>query len=113
MPVTGLTMAQATGDPIILGLVDSLIKECIKVARANDIILGFEYYQSAVEYLKTAGHHKPSMLMDIEANRRTEIDFINGKFVEYGKQAGIETPYNATLQSLVKGLESMMESGKK
>ncbi len=42
--VTGLTMAQATSDPIIFGIVDALVKECIKVARANDIILGFDYY---------------------------------------------------------------------
>jgi 2-dehydropantoate 2-reductase len=46
------------------------------------------------------------MLMDIEANRRTEVDYINGKFIEYGQQAGIETPYNNTLRALVKGLES-------
>ena len=46
------------------------------------------------------------MLMDIEANRRTEIDFINGKFVEYGAQTDIPTPYNKTLVALVKGLES-------
>jgi 2-dehydropantoate 2-reductase len=111
--VTGLTMAQATNDPIILGLVDALVKECIKVARANDIFLGFDYYPNAIEYMKNAGNHKPSMLMDIEARRRTEIDFINGKFVEYGKQAGLETPYNASLQSLVKGLESVMESARR
>jgi 2-dehydropantoate 2-reductase len=107
--VTGLTMAQAVSDPIILGLVDALVKECVKVARANDIVLGFDYYPLALEYMKTAGGHKPSMLMDIEAGRRTEIDFMNGKFVEYGKRAGIETPYNATLLALVKGLESATE----
>ena len=50
------------------------------------------------------------MLMDIENKRRTEIDFMNGKFIEYGIRAGIETPYNNTLQSLVKGLESTMRS---
>jgi len=111
--VTGLTMAQATSDPIILGLVDALMKECIKVARANDIFLGFDYYPHAMEYIKNAGNHKPSMLMDIEAKRRTEIDFINGKFVEYGKQAGLETPYNASLQSLIKGLESAIESARR
>ena len=59
-----------------------------------------------MDYMGNAGDHKPSMLMDIENGRRTEIDFINGKFVEYGKRAGIETPYNNTLRSLVKGLES-------
>jgi 2-dehydropantoate 2-reductase len=106
--VTGLTMSQAMNDPIIFHLVDSLVKECVKVARANEIMLGWGFYPNAIEYMRNAGNHKPSMLMDIENRRRTEIDYINGKFVEYGRQAGIETPYNLTLQSLVKGLESKL-----
>jgi 2-dehydropantoate 2-reductase len=104
--VTGLTMAQAMNDPIVFRIVDALVKECVKVARANEIQLGWEFYPHAINYMKNAGNHKPSMLMDVEAGRRTEIDFINGKFVEYGLQAGIDTPYNATLQSLVKGVHS-------
>jgi 2-dehydropantoate 2-reductase len=51
--------------------------------------------------------------MDIEAGRRTEVDYINGKFVEYGLRAGLDTPFNKTLMSLVKGLESSIESRKK
>ena len=104
--VTGLTMAQAMTDPIVFNIVDSLVKECIKVARANEIDLGWDFYPHAIEYMGKAGDHKPSMLMDIELHRRTEVDFINGKFVDYGQQAGIETPYNITLRALVKGLES-------
>ncbi len=104
--VTGLTMAQAMNDPIVFQIVEALAKECIKVARANEIDLGWDFYPNAIEYMQNAGDHKPSMLMDIENKRITEIDFINGKFVEYGEQAGIETPYNITLRSLVKGLES-------
>ncbi len=104
--VTGLTMYQAMNDPIVFGIVDALVKECIKVARANEIDLGWDFYPNAIEYMGNAGNHKPSMLMDIENGRRTEIDYINGKFVAYGKQAGIETPFNNTLLSLVKGLES-------
>jgi 2-dehydropantoate 2-reductase len=104
--VTGLTMAQSMSDPIVFKLVDNLVKECIKIARANEINLGWDFYPHAIEYMSKAGNHKPSMLMDIEAGRRTEIDYINGKFVEYGQQAGIETPFNITLRSLVKGLES-------
>jgi 2-dehydropantoate 2-reductase len=104
--VTGLTMAQAMGDPIVFHTVDALVKECIKVARANEINLGWDYYTHAIDYMSHAGDHKPSMLMDIENRRRTEIDFINGKFVEYGGRAGIQTPFNTTLKSLVKGLES-------
>jgi len=104
--VTGLTMSRAMGDPIVFQIVDALLKECIQVARANEIDLGWDYYPYAIEYMRTAGGHKPSMLMDIENQRRTEIDFINGKFVDYGQRAGIATPYNHTLSALVKGLES-------
>lgn len=104
--VTGLTMSRAMNDPIVYQTVDNLVKECLKVARANEINVGWDFYPHAMEYMGNAGDHKPSMLMDIEANRRTEIDFMNGKFVEYGARAGIETPYNHTLWTLVKGLES-------
>lgn len=107
---TGLTMSQAMGDPMTFGVVDALIKECLAVARANEIHLGWDYYQNAVDYMANAGNHKPSMLMDIEAKRRTEIDYINGKFVEYGIRAGVQTPYNNTLRSLIKGIEFSMET---
>ena len=104
--VTGLTMAQAMGDPIVFQIVDALIKECVKVARANEINLGWDFYPGAIEYMRKAGDHKPSMLMDIENKRRTEIDYMNGKFIAYGAQAGIETPYNIMIRSLVKAIES-------
>jgi 2-dehydropantoate 2-reductase len=103
--VTGLTMARAMQDPIVFEIVDALIKECVKVARANEISLGWDFYPYAIEYMSHAGDHKPSMLMDIENKRRTEVDFINGKFIEYGRQAGMETPYNKTIRSLVKAIE--------
>jgi 2-dehydropantoate 2-reductase len=104
--VTGLTMSRVMNDPIVYQIVDALAKECIQVARANEIDLGLDFYTHAMDYMRNAGDHKPSMLMDIEANRRTEIDFINGKFVEYGNRTGTQTPYNHTLSALVKGLES-------
>jgi 2-dehydropantoate 2-reductase len=103
--VTGLTMAQAMNDPIVFQIIDSLVKECVSVARGNEIDLGWDFYPHAMEYMGKAGDHKPSMLIDIENKRRTEIDFMNGKFVEYGRQAGLETPYNKTLRALVKALE--------
>jgi 2-dehydropantoate 2-reductase len=104
--VTGLTMSRVMNDPIVFQIVDALVKECIRVARANEIELGWDFYTYAMDYMGDAGDHKPSMLMDIEAGRRTEIDFINGKFVEYGSRTGTQTPYNHTLSALVKGLES-------
>jgi len=103
--ITGYTMSQAMGDPIVFHVVDNLLKECVKIARANEIRLGWNFYNEAIEYMSTAGNHKPSMLIDIENKRRTEVDFMNGKFIEYGQKAGIETPYNTIIRSLVKALE--------
>lgn len=103
--VTGRTMVELILDPILFNLVDALIKEGVAVARANEFALGSDFYPYCVNYIKGAGNHKPSMLQDIEAGRRTEIDYINGKVVEYGLQAGVPTPYNTMIRGLVKALE--------
>lgn len=50
--------------------------------------------------------HHPSMLQDIRAGRRTEIDAMNGAIVRYGQECGgIETPTNELLTLLIKALE--------
>jgi 2-dehydropantoate 2-reductase len=98
-------MFEVINDPILLNLVDSLLKEGVAVARANEFVLGPDFYSFCVDYIKEAGYHKPSMLQDIEAGRRTEVDFINGKIIEYGARASMATPYNTALRALVKALE--------
>ena len=103
---TGKSMFAVINDPILSSLVESLLKEGVAVARANEMMLGPDFYPDCMSYIKDAGHHKPSMLQDIEANRTTEIDYINGKIIEYGQRAGVATPYNTTLRSLVKALET-------
>jgi 2-dehydropantoate 2-reductase len=104
--VTGRSVAETLDDPIVFQIVDALAKECIQVARANEIFVGWDFYLQCMEYMRKAGRHRPSMLIDLEMNRRTEVDFINGKIIEYGKRAGIETPYNITVRALIKGMEA-------
>jgi 2-dehydropantoate 2-reductase len=103
--ITRKTMGEIISDPILFHLVDSLIKEGVAVARANEIALGQNFYPYCIDYIRDAGNHKPSMLQDIEAGRRTEVDFINGKIIEYGVQAGMATPFNTMVRGLVKALE--------
>jgi 2-dehydropantoate 2-reductase len=102
--VTGKTMFEVINDPIVFTLVNSLLKEGVQVARANELMLGPDYYLDCLDYIKDAGHHKPSMLQDVDAKRQTEIDYINGKIIEYGERAGVPTPYNTTMRVLVKAL---------
>ncbi len=103
--VTGKTMSQALHDPFLYEMVESLVKEGIAVARANEVHLGWDYYQYSMKYLKSAGDHKPSMLVDIESGRITEAEFINGQIVVYAEMVGLEAPYNKMMRALVKALE--------
>ena len=51
-------------------------------------------------------HHKPSMLVDFQALRRTEIDALNGAVVALGAAHGVATPRNQTLLALVHAREA-------
>jgi 2-dehydropantoate 2-reductase len=53
------------------------------------------------------GRESRSMIyQDILKKRQTEIDYINGLVARKGKEAGIPTPFNATVVSVVKKIES-------
>ena len=83
------------------------IQEGIQVAKAAGVVLKSEDPQypwvAASEGLP--GTIKTSILQSLELKRPTEIDFINGSIVEWGKKYGIATPVNQTLVACVKGIE--------
>ena len=49
------------------------------------------------------------MLQDVEARRRTEVDYLNGGIVEFGRRHGVPTPINESIWALVKGVEASWE----
>ena len=83
------------------------IQEGIQVAKAAGVVLKSEDPQypwvAASEGLP--GTFKTSILQSLELKRPTEIDFINGSIVDWGKKYGIATPVNQTLVACVKGIE--------
>lgn len=56
--------------------------------------------------------HEASMLQDVKAGRRTEIDAINGAIVEAAKAAGLAVPVTETLWRLVKLEDAKLEDAK-
>ncbi|MCL6593264.1 MAG: ketopantoate reductase family protein [Alicyclobacillus sp.] len=48
---------------------------------------------------------KTSMLQDIEAGRKTEVEFLAGKVCELGRQTGVCTPVNQFLLQCIRALE--------
>ncbi len=48
---------------------------------------------------------RPGVQLDLENERKTEIDYLNGKIVVLGAETGIETPLNQRLVEMVKEIE--------
>ncbi len=104
--LTGLTMKGVMEDPVTRGIVKYTLAECIQVAKAEGIeFFQDDFFDFCLGYLDKAGHHKPSMLLDVENRRRTEIGFLNRKVAEYGKRLGVDTPCNTMLAGLVYGID--------
>ncbi|MFQ5696160.1 MAG: ketopantoate reductase family protein, partial [Terriglobia bacterium] len=86
-------------------LFDALIEEGLAVARAHGITLHGDPRDLVQKGAQAPGKHKASMLQDVEAGRQTEVDFLNGAVVEWGRKAGVPTPLNEAMWALIKGLE--------
>ncbi|NOX64381.1 MAG: ketopantoate reductase family protein [Chlorobi bacterium] len=105
-----LTMKEAMENPDTLEIVEYLIYEAVDVAKAEGIKLPDNFVKLCVRYLGNAGNHFPSLAVDLINKRPTEIDYMNGKIVHYGKKHYIRTPLNLTLTNLVKAISKKNES---
>ncbi len=108
--ISRLTMREAMKHPDTLEIIEQLILEAIEVAKAEEIKLQDNFVKLAIRYLKNAGDHFPSLAVDLLSGRSTEIDFINGKIVEYGRKHYIRTPLNLTFTNLVKAMSHKLSN---
>lgn len=88
-------------------LTRGLVEELVPVAVAAGIPLEVnETHEKVLASIRQTGHNLSSMLQDIRAGRRTEIDWINGALVRIAAQHGIPVPRHVQLVELVHLLES-------
>ncbi len=104
--VTDKTIEEALTFPPTREIADACFQEALAVAKAKGYDLGEDYLAQAMDYLKKVGIHKDSMCFDIANKTRTEIDYLGGKVVEYGRETGVSTPCYATMANLVKVVEN-------
>jgi 2-dehydropantoate 2-reductase len=105
--LTGLTHGRVCEDPELRRFVSGLVDEGKAVAEAQRIELD-EDPETLIDYAarpEVAYDHKASMLQDVEGRRQTEIDFLNGGIVRFGREHGVPTPLNEAVTALIKGLE--------
>lgn len=103
-------------EPADLGhLVHDLIDEGRRVAQAAGIELHEDPWEMNVRAVSVGETqhgeyaHLPSMLEDVRARRRTEIDSITGAVAREGMRVGVPTPLHTALWRLVRGMELSWE----
>jgi 2-dehydropantoate 2-reductase len=87
-------------------LVHELVEEGKRVAAAAGVELHDDPWQMNVLATRRGSAHYPSMLEDVDARRRTEIDLITGSLVREADRLGVPVPLHRTLYRLVRGREA-------
>jgi 2-dehydropantoate 2-reductase len=84
-------------------------EEAFVVARARGISLAIDDVPS---YVRAFGEKipgaRPSMLLDLLAGRRCEVDVINGAIPALARELGLQAPVNETVTALVKAKEARL-----
>jgi 2-dehydropantoate 2-reductase len=105
--LTGFKNGEVYKNPELRDLVIRLVNEAVEIVDALGIELTTEDpVRYALGTAKATGDNINSMLQDILAGKRTEIDSITGEIIRLGKELGIDTPSNETVYSLIKAIES-------
>jgi 2-dehydropantoate 2-reductase len=85
---------------------ESAMREVMPIAQAAGVSLSEVDIENWNTFLANQSPDaKTSMLQDIEAKRKTEIEMFAGKVIELGREYGIPTPVNQTLYRIVKVIE--------
>jgi 2-dehydropantoate 2-reductase len=84
-------------------LIRAVVEEGVAAASANGAAIEAAPIHALTEVSMTDhADHEASMLQDVKAGRRTEVDAINGAITQAAQAKGLAAPVTATLWRLVK-----------
>jgi 2-dehydropantoate 2-reductase len=110
MPMSALTRAtprELCDDPVVYAFLVELLAEILQVAAAYGVELGITP-QARLEQTRAVGMHPPSMLQDLLAGRKLELDALTGAALELGALAGVPMPSTQRLDALTRLLETSL-----
>jgi 2-dehydropantoate 2-reductase len=88
-------------------LMESAMREVVALAGKLHISLSEQDMSDFYPFLAALSPKgKTSMLQDVEAGRKTEVEMLAGKIIEMGKRYGVPTPVNQRLYDQIKKIEN-------
>lgn len=104
--VMGLTMKEAMETPTTRQIAGDLLREGLAVAKRFGYDYGEGIWETCMGYLDKGGSHHPSMSIDLWNKRPTEIDYINAKILEIGREyEDLDLEVNRIMTGLLMTLE--------
>lgn len=80
----------------------NVMKEVQAIAKAEGVRNTESMIDETIEHLHTMiPEGKTSMLQDVEAGRKTEVEMFAGTVIKLGKEFGIPTPYNKIIKEMI------------
>ncbi len=103
--LTHMKNGDLINDPLILELMKRLGHETLKAAERAGVELDFnELWEFFMLNLRKTASNKPSMLQDIEAERKTEIESISGGILKYAIDE-YDLPFTRSVYSLIRAID--------
>ncbi|MFW6138542.1 MAG: ketopantoate reductase family protein [Spirochaetota bacterium] len=86
-----------------LDMVDAAMEEVVQIADKEGVHLGEDLFEQWYKVLKTLDpKNKTSMLQDVQAQRKTEVEMFAGKIIDLGEKHNIPTPVNRIFMDIIR-----------
>lgn len=103
---TGLNLKEIKNNPKLIEKLKALMQEAKLIAEKEGINNTEKIYTSAENFLlKELDDAYPSMLQDIKAKRKNEVDIFAGVVIQLGEKNNIKTPENKEIYRQIKSKE--------
>ena len=100
--VYNMTFGEMRKSKEVRELIKNLMEEVQKIAKAEGVKNTDRMYEDAKKSLRTMmSEGKTSMLQDVLAKRKTEVDIFAGTIIKLGQKHNIPTPYNQMMKEKI------------
>ena len=104
--VLRMTFGELLSNSKAMEFVKNICKEVQQIAKSEGVKGTDTLIDEVIEHLHTMiPEGKTSMLQDVEAGRKTEVDMFAGTIIKLGKNHNIQTPYNKMLKEMLDIIE--------
>lgn len=103
-PVSALTLGTADrlmGDSFVTDYMVAIMRECLNIGRAVGVDAEIDP-EARLDMARKLGVFKTSMLQDLEAGKKLEIDGLLTGTLEIARKAGVPAPFTESLMGLIR-----------